>query len=116
MARDANAYRKHDWSRSNVKNLSPYEQKVRRRTKIASGALIVASTAAMAYSIYRISNDSTLRGYARNGINAIKKMNHDYRNQKFYTRSINQYAKQHPGDLNALMNYSEGVRKIMKGH
>ena len=65
MAKTANAQRRHDWKRSNVKNLSAHEQKIRRRTKVARGALIVAGTAMMGVAAYKAAQNPGVRKYAK---------------------------------------------------
>lgn len=64
MARDANAQRRQNWKRSNVKNLSAHEQKIRRRTKVARAALIVAGSAMMGVAAYKAARDPGMRKYA----------------------------------------------------
>lgn len=93
MARQANAQRRQSWKRSNVSNLSPQERKIRRRTRVAQGALVVAGAAMMGVAAYKAASDPSVRKYARYVNNKISRAKYVARNTRNYSRTLREYSQ-----------------------
>ena len=90
MARQANAQRRQDWKRSNVKNLSAHEQKIRRRTKVTRAALIVAGSAMMgASAVWAAKNTSV----GRKGVAAVSRMMTNAKRYHHQNNTIRSYTR-----------------------
>lgn len=118
MARQANDQRRQAWKRSNVRNLSSQERRIRRKTRVAQGALIVAGTAMMTASAVWAAKNTNV---GRKGVAAVSRMmvkarryHHQNNTIRNYKRLNNSMYRRYGGDRQLVKRENADFRNLVR--